>query len=502
PGVWYLMALHAPDVDVVGMTLPGVPNVIAGHNKAVAWGFTNVMMDDVDFFIERADPRDPGRYQTPGGNAAFTVFAESLQVKGRSEPVRFSVRVSRHGPIISDVDSRLKGSELLAMQWAAADTSRSMQAFPRFNRARNALELANAVRDFDNPHQNVVYADTAGNFGYVMGGRIPLRGARRRPPILPVPGWTGQWDWHGYLPATLYPNESNPSKGYIVTANNRQARSEVADLISNDWELPYRAMRIEQMIVARRKHSASTVHHMQLDVVDLLALRYKDAAVRAARAAGRAEIGAQLTAWNGMAERASHAAAHFYVWYETLRRDVAATLYGHAGGNISRDVLNTALDSGRIGWLGDRGKTALDSLARVAVLASDSIVGDKSWGELHEVVIVHALAEVAALEKVFNLNVGPAPHRGSPTTVNVAQYVVHGYPIRTSYGPSERHVVDMADIDGAGGFILPAGESGLPNSEHYADMFGRWRNGGLWVIPLDREGANRRIVHRMIIKPR
>ena len=502
PGVWYLMALHAPDLDVVGMTLPGVPNVVAGHNKAIAWGFTNVMLDDVDFFEERLDPADSSRYQTPSGSEPFTTFTETMKVKGREQPITFTVRVTRHGPIVSDVERRFRGGPLVAMQWVANDTSHTLMAIPRFNRAHSAAELLAAIPLFDDPHQNIVYADTAGHFGYQMSGRIPLRGARKRPPILPVPGWTGEWDWNGYIPFAEQPNAHDPVDGFAVTANNRQARTPVGDLISNDWELPYRALRIREMVLEKPKHDAASVHAMQLDVKDLLAVRYQKNAIAAATAAGDAEAQRALSAWDGTATRDSRAAPYFYVWYETLRRDVANTLYtGRRGANIPRDAMNAALDSGRILWLGPQGKGTLDSLSRVAMQKAVATARGKSWGDLHKVLIVHAMGEVAAVEKLLSLNVGPAPHQGSPTTVNVAQYSANGFPLTTSYGPSERHVVDMADIDGVGGFILPAGQSGLPGSEHYADMFERWRNGGLWRIPLDRKLAEQRVVHRMIIRP-
>jgi penicillin amidase len=505
PGVWYLMALHAPGLDVAGMTLPGVPNVIAGHNKAVAWGFTNVMLDDVDFFIERIDPNDSTRYLTPAGPRRFETITESLRVKGRERPLTFTVRTTRHGPIVSDVESRLRGTEVIAMQWAALESSHSLRAFPRFNRARSAAELLAAIPLFDNPHQNVVYADTAGRFGYQMAGRVPIRGARKRPPMVPVPGWTGEWDWQGYLPFVEHPALPQPASGYAVTANNRQARGAIGDLISNDWELPFRAMRIREMILngtgTGLKHDAASVHRMQLDVKDLLAVRYRAAAVRAARAAGLSEPSRQLASWDGVAAEGSTAAAYFYAWYETLRAEVARSLFGTRRGGIGRGPLNTLLDSGSLGWLGERGAIVLDSLSRWSMLKADSIARGKRWGDLHHVVIAHALAEAASVERLLSLNVGPAPHRGSTTTVNVAQYTAGSFPLRTSYGPSERHVVDMANVDGVGGFILPTGQSGLPGSEHYSDMFGRWHNGGLWLIPLDRGTAQARVVHKLVIRP-
>jgi penicillin amidase len=499
PGVWYLMALHASDVDVVGMTLPGVPHVIAGHNKAVAWGFTNVMMDDVDLFEERLDPNDRMRYLTPAGSEPFTIREERLRVKGRDSAVAFTVRTTRHGPVLSDVDQKLRGT-IIAVQWAALDTSRSFRAFYSLNRARTADEVRTAIRDFNNPHQNVVYADTAGNYGYQMGGRVPVRGNRKRPPQMPVPGWTGEWDWQGYLPFEEHPAAHNPANGYAVTANNRQARSAVGDLIGSDWDMPYRAARITEMARTNNPHDAASVHRMQLDVRDLLAVKYKRVAASAARVAGRAEAARLLEQWDGTASRDSRAAPYFYLWYEHLRREVPASLYGQRGRYFPRDALNAVLDSGRVLWAPARGKELLDSLAVASLVRADSLARGKTWGDVHQVVAAHVMGEVPALAKLLDLNVGPAPHQGSSTTVNVAQYIGGDkLPIRTSYGPSERHVVDMGNVDGAGGFILPTGQSGLPASPHYSDMFSRWRNGGLWLIPLDRAAAEARAVHRMRI---
>ena len=501
PGVWYLMALHAPEIEVAGMTIPGVPHVIAGHNRAVAWGFTNVMMDDIDLFVERLDPNDSTRYLTPMGSEPFITREERLRVKGRDSAVVFTVRSTRHGPVLSDVDERLKSSgTVIAVQWAALDTSRSFRAFAALNRARNANEVIQALRDFNNPHQNVVYADTAGNFGYQMAGRIPVRGKRLRPPTLPVPGWTGEWDWQGYLPFEEHPAAHNPASGYAVTANNRQVRGGVGDLIGNDWDMPFRAQRIREMVRSNNPHDAGSVHRMQLDVTDLLAIRYKSHAAAAARLASKPDIAEQLEQWDGQAARDSRVAPYFYIWYEHLRRAIAGTLYGSPG-FFPREAMNAVLDSGRVLWAGERGRALLDSLSAASMLHTDSVVRGRTWGDLHYVLAAHVLGEVKVVDRLLGLNVGPAPHQGSPTTVNVAQYLANDVPIRTSYGPSQRHVADMADIDGSGGFILPTGQSGLPGSPHYKDMFERWRNGGLWLIPLDRGAAEARTVHRMTIRP-
>ncbi|MGH7483788.1 MAG: penicillin acylase family protein, partial [Longimicrobiales bacterium] len=193
PPVWYLIALHAPGLDVAGMSLPGVPYVVAGHNRAIAWGFSNAGVDDVDLFIERLDPADPTRYLTPDGSAPFDVRVDTIRVKD-AEPRELTIRSTRHGPVLPS--SGAAGDDgVLALAWAAHAPSRTVEALPALNRAADWDAFLAAVRAFDNPHQNVVYADTGGRIGYAMGGRVPIRGDGRPAPLAPVPGWTGEFDW-------------------------------------------------------------------------------------------------------------------------------------------------------------------------------------------------------------------------------------------------------------------------------------------------------------------
>jgi penicillin amidase len=500
PSLWYLMALHGGGYDVAGMTLPGVPLVIAGHNRAVAWGFTNAELDDVDFFLIRPDSADAERYITRDGSQRFRIAAETLRVRGQPEPVTFEVRLTRHGPVLPAV----QGSDttlLVAMRWAGHDPAHTFRGIVGFNSARSAYDVVAAARLFDNPHQNVVYADSAGNFGYVMAGRIPMRGDGRRPPLLPVPGWTGEWDWNGYLPADRHPVVMNPAEGFVVTANNRQAAGAAADLITADWDMPYRAARIREMIAAQPGATADDVHRMQLDVRDGLAQRYVPRAIASMRAAGLAKWAEELEAWNFEARADSHAAAIFYIWYERLRTLTALQLYGSDGGWLSRGSFNALLDSAALPWLEERASTVLDSLMVRAALEADSITGDRDWGRLHTVSAEHALGVVSSLNRLLRLRVGPEPAAGSATTVNVASWDDGAPPFRANWGASQRHVVDLGDVDNAGGFILPTGQSGLSFESSYRDHWSRWRNGGLWRIPLDRSAAQQRIRYRLVLHP-
>lgn len=513
PSIWYLMALHASgggavdsagpigrlalrDLDVAGATLPGTPLVVLGHNRAIAWGMTNAYVDDADFFIERLDPADPTRYLTPDGSRPFEVVPETLWVKGRDEPVLFDVRRTRHGPVMTEAEDRL-GDEVIAVQWTALAPTGTATALAMLNLARDWDEVVAAVDRFDDPHQNVVYADTAGNIGYYMGGTVSLRANGARPPVLPVPGWDGAWDWSGALPIERHPHALNPERGYVVTANNRQAAGEVGDLVSTDWQEPFRAVRIEEMIEAAGIMDVDAVHRMQLDVRDALAVRYLDRAIRAAEAAGLDERVRMLQDWEGDATADSRAAAYFYNWYERLRADLAADLYGRPGGYFPRNPMMSILESRAVPWREDP-EAAFRSLAEEAARRADDAVGERRWSELNRVAHAHALGQVGILERTLGLNIGPVGHHGSPTTVNVAHYALMfpagPVPWTTRAGPSLRHVVDMAALDERGGFIIGTGQSGLPFSGHYADQFRAWRTGGLSAIPLTRAAAEASLV--------
>jgi penicillin amidase len=508
PSLWYLMALHVADgeLDVVGMTLPGAPFVVAGHSRAVAWGFTNAMVDDVDLFEERVDPRDPGAYLTPAGSAPFETVEELIDVRGRDAPDTLRLRRTRHGPVLTDAEDLGPGDRLLSLRWVAHEPSRSFSALRSMNRARTAAELVAAVADFTNPHQNVVYADTAGDWGYVMGGRVPVPAAGALPPLLPVPGWTGEWDWTSYLPRDAHPAERAPARGWIVTANNRQTAAPAGERVTRRWFGPWRAARITTMIEDAVRSGepldAASVHAMQLDVLDAHALRYRDLAADAAERAGVPAAAATLRAWDLRAAPDSRGAALYYLWLERVQRGLARDLYGGGWSWMPSSAVDAALDAGAAPWAAPgEGAAVLRRILGEAAEYADSVAAGRAWGEIHTVRAAHALGTVAAVQTVFDVNVGEVPHGGSRTTVNVAHYEGGGDHKVSAYGPSQRHVVDLGDVDGAGGFILPTGQSGNPMSEHYADQFERWQQGGLWPIPLERGAAEARAVHRMRLIP-
>jgi len=477
PNIWFLVGLHAPGYDVVGMSIPGAPGVVAGHSTAVAWGFTNAMVDDSDFFIEEVNPDNPEEYRTPEGWAPFESREEVIRVKG-ADPVTMTVRATRHGPVITPVEDRA-GDRILAFQWVAHAPARTFQALTGMGQARNAEEFLQAMRDFDNPHQNVVFADTAGAWGYWMGGHVPLR-ASGPPPQLPVPGWTGEHDWVGWVPFEEKPHVLAPARGYIATANN-----------AGGWFGPYRAQRISELIEAGEIHDTESLLSIQMHAGSAFTDRYLGDAVSAFRRAGLEELAEGLEEWDGEAGLESRQATLFHSWWMALRTRFREHYYQGEGGYFPDRMVEMALE----------GEIELpDGMAEDAARAAEEFA-DLPWGEAHQLTLVHPMAEVPLVGSLLEFGRTGIPRVGDGYSVNVAPFNGDHPPFRSAYGPSQRHVVDMADPDGSGGFILPGGESGYPANAHSFDQLELWLGGRLWLLPTGRSRVEERTVATVRLEP-
>lgn len=493
PNIWYLIGLHAPGLDVVGESLPGAPGVIGGHTAGVAWGYTNATVDDSDFFIERVDPADSSRYLTPEGSEPFRVREESIRVRGRDQPVRLVVRETRHGPIMTPVEA-VPGDELLAYRWGAYEPSTTFDGLLGLNRANSAADVVAALRHFTSPYQNVVFADTAGDFGYWLAGAIPQRRSGS-PPLLPVPGWTGEHDWTGTVPFESNPHVLNPASGFIASANNRQSWDSLALLISpGRWERPYRAQRITELLEARNDHDRQSARAMQRDVQSGFIARYRDRASAAFRSSGLDSLAGALDTWDGRATIESTETTLFYAWIESLRDDMRGRFYRESGGYgyFPRYMVERGLDEGGAG---------MDSLAASAALEVAG-TGMLPWGRAHTLHVSHPFETIPVLGSLLGFGRHDIPRGGDPYTVDVAAFNGSAPPFEVTAGPSQRSVADLADLRGGGEFILPGGQSGRPASRHSWDQFERWQRGGLWRMPLDRDAVEAREVSRLTLLPR
>ena len=489
PNIWFLVGLHAPGYDAVGMSIPGAPGIVAGHSKAVAWGFTNAMVDDSDFFIEKVNPENPDEYLTPDGWTSFETREETIQVKG-GDAVSLTVRSTRHGPVITPVENRA-GDQILAFQWVAHSQAGTFQALLGMTQAQNADEFLEAMRDFDDPHQNVVFADTAGAWGYWMGGRVPLR-ASGTPPHLPVPGWTGEHDWIGWVPFEEKPHVLTPERGYIATGNNAQGRDERALRVTDGgWFGPFRAQRISELLEAQEFHDAESLLAIQMDPGSAFVDRYIGHAVEAFRSAGFEDLATRLESWDHLAELESTEATLFHSWWRALRQSMMEDFYDGGRGHFTSEVVMAALDGDLEFPVG----ITEDAARRASEFA------EIPWGEAHTLTLDHPLSVVPVVGNLLKFGRSGMPRVGGPYSVNVGPFSGTQPPFRSVYGPSQRHIVDMADPNGSGGFILPGGESGYPANPHSFDQLKLWQEGRLWLLPTERQSVEARSVARVRLEP-
>ncbi|MGW8282728.1 MAG: penicillin acylase family protein, partial [Gemmatimonadota bacterium] len=514
PSLWYLAALHGANdrFSVAGFTLPGVPGVVVGHNRNVAWGFTNGMVDDVDFVVESLS-EDGLRYRDRVDGEWVWIEIETrtdtVPVRGRT-PELVRVRSTRRGPLLSDVLDGI-GADL-SVQWVAADATVSSIGLHGLNRADGAEALDEAVRQFGRPHQNVVYAGRDGTIGYRLGGRIPLREGRDG--AIPVPADSASAVWDGFWPTDAHPAERNPRRGYIATANNLQARG-LGRSISSDYAAPLRALRITQALEVRRDWSVEATYALQHDTRSLLADRTLERAVRAARRLGLDAEAARLESWDRHVRIESQAAPLFYSWFYRLRALVAADEFGAAPEWAFfplEAILRTLEEGDGNAWIDDVSTPEVESLEQLedrALKDALRVTAGATWGELHQERHTHPLGSVSWLNRLLGLDIGPYPSGGGPNTLRPDDYRVWAAldagswtpPWLSEYGPSERFVAEVLPDRIAGRFLIPTGQSGNPLSDHYRDMNPRWRAGDLIDVPLDEESARARSVNTYTFVP-
>ena len=490
PNIWYVMGLHAPEIDVVGTSVAGMPGIVLGHTPGVAWGFTNAYLDDMDLFVERVDPADTTRYLTPEGSAPFEQRIEEIWVRGREVPDTIVVRSTRHGPVMTPVEPRA-GEDLLSLQWIAHDTTHAQRALLKLLRVQTAGELLLAMQDMDVAHQNVVFADTAGAWGYWMAGRIPVRptGTAR---LLPVPGWTGEGDWLGYLPFSEHPHQLAPERGFIATANNRQSWAPVSWQVSEEvWAEPFRAMRITERLSAGRNLTADSMAALQNDVTSSFAQRYLPAAVRAFQGAGYDSIAASLETWDGAHTLDDTRAPVFHAWVRALQGQLRRAELGSDEAFFPRSLVERRLDA----------EAVADELAVEAAREARAQVAGMSWGQVHTLTLDHPLAAVPALRTLFGFGRVGVPRQGGPHTVDVAEMSGSAPAWVVRWGASQRHVVDMADPDATGTFVIPGGASGWPGDDLTMSQFDRWLAGERISVPLSRERVEARTIARLQLRP-
>ncbi len=538
PSIWYENHLVSPELQVTGVSFPGVPAVVIGHNEHIAWGFTNSFFDVQDLFVEKFDPDDPTQYEYKGKWEKAEFAREEIRVKGEAAARAVAIVTTRHGPIINPISAiTAKQPAAIALRWTAHDEGNLQRAIMRINRARNWGEFCDALRDWTVPSQNMVYADREGNIGFYTPGNMPTRA--KPTPLTPVPGWTGEYEWTGRVPHDELPHALNPKQHYIVSANNQMVGKEYPHYLAAETMNGFRARRIEDMLTAKEKLSADDFARMQIDLycapakpfcellTKLSAEILDQPALSAAKDKARQALDG-VKNWDYVLSADSAAATVYEVTqYYAVRRvfepwlgDLTDHFIGVGFRPILSDMVVTYMDRSMLilqsilikderEWFKSADGEPLTRVAILALALSDAIAylqkavgGDASgwaWGKVHPASFPHPMGAVKPLDKIFNR--GPYPYGGDPHTVWQASWVPK-LPIQPDGGftPSYRQIVDLSDWD-ASRAIHTTGQSGHPASKHYDDMIPMWLKGEYHPMLWAREKVEANAEAKLVLEP-
>jgi penicillin G amidase len=516
PAVWWEAHVVSDRLNITGVTIPGIPFIVIGHNERLGWGLTNVGTDVQDFFIERLDASRQ-RYQVGNDWQPLKVRRHEIHVRGRDEPVIFEVRSTRHGPILNpdrwreiyagdSADPGALAETVFALKWDAVLDGSSAGAFEALARAANWKEFVGAVRLFTAPAQNFVYADVDGNIGYATSGLIPVRTGFDG--SVPVPGWPVDADWHGWVDMSLLPAVLNPESGQIVTANNEIDRA-LPFVVTRDWVAPFRAQRITELLADRRKLDVRAMQDIQADITS----RSADWILKSIELPDSLK---ELRTWDRRVDDRPVAmlfeAFEEALWRRTFADDMPGTLYEQFyryAANERFAGLHAVIGDARSPWFDDRStpsvvETRDDIVARAG---EDALSGPRRrfgefsqwrWDEAHAVKFSHPLGGGGRLLDWF-FSRGPFPIAGDSMTVNKTTTDLRR-PYATSEAASYRQILDIGAWDHSLA-VTTTGQSGHPRSPHYFDQNVLWRQGRYRAVPFTRDAVNAATVSQLQLVP-
>lgn len=531
PSIWYQVGLHCAPVTAdcsyaaVGVSFASAPGIVIGHNDRIAWGFTNTEQDVSDLYIIKVNPDNPDQYEMNGEWVDMQVVEETVEVGG-GDPIVLPVRITQFGPIISDSYGDLEtldetsGLDLpenyaIALRWTALEPGSTFEGVLEFARAQNWDEFRQAARKMVVPAQNLVYADVDGNIGYQMPGNVPIRAAGDG--RYPVPGWTDEYAWTGYIPFEDLPNVYNPPADYIATANNAIVGADYPYRLADVWAYGYRAQRIVDMLTqAGQGIDMAAVEKMQTDSMNLgaeetlpylMAVDLGDAHLD--------EVRGILAGWDFQQTVDSGPAALYNAFWKHLLavtfHDELPEDYWPTGGGRWFTVVKDLLPDVNNAWWDDVSTPVVenrDDMLRAAFADAVSELEDTlgkdpatwRWGDLHTITFAHQVMSDFPLGIAKLFNRGPYEVPGGSSIVNA----IGGDASRPDYTvdhiPSKRTIMDLSDWE-ASMQINATGNSGHAYDVHNDDMAPLWAAGEYLPMHWDRTAIEADAESHLVLMP-
>ena len=495
PAIWYMAHMEAPGLNVIGATLPGIPAVVLGRTDKFAWSFTNTGPDVQDLYIEQLDPKNPGVYRGPEGPLPFKVRQEIIDIKGQP-PLRFLVKETRHGPVISESYARAKRAIdtdrfALSLRWTALDIeNQSVAGLLDMNHAKDLDAFKQALRKNYAPMQNVVMADVDGNISLQTAGVAPKRTLHHGLyGVAPALSWEKQYDWTGYVPFDQLPSSNNPDTNWIATANQKILSNNDPNPLTGDWDLPTRYDRIVELIKGKSVHDLASMKSMQADTLSLGATPLLELFKSAQSKHPLAQQAIELSRnFDGDMKIDSTGALIFNAWADQLSRKLFSRLAylftENYGARNFRQPLILQLQNPDSPWCNDPRTEQIETCADTSNAAFDNALEQLSaqfgnnpknwaWGNAHIAISEHRpFSKVPLLGSMFNLT---QAFPGDSFSINVGRLELlrAENPFETKQAPSLRTLFDLSDLEQSL-FIYQTGQSGWVQSKLYRNMSGLW----------------------------
>jgi penicillin amidase len=511
PGIWFQMHQVIPGkLNVTGVAVPGAPFIVAGHNEKIAWGMTNLMVDDVDLFSEKINPDNMNQYLFNGEWKDMKVKKEIIRIKGGNADTLF-IKNTHRGPVISGF--REINDAVLSMRWSGYDMSDELKGVYMLNRASDWNEFRSAISFFNSISQNFAYADVDGNIGINTGGGVPLR--KFNGSIIRV-GDTEESDWKGYVPFDQLPSSYNPENYFVSSANNKTVSDDYPYYISFRFYVPYRINRIREMLNEKEILGLDDFKRMITDQhSDYAALLTPYILKLKSRQPEMSSIEADafkiLTEWDYDMNKDKTAPTIFEFFSINLARnllgDELGDLFSQLPGSIKDYYIYRILETGPDQWVDDVNTPQIETLDDIIFRSFKDVIkilsdeygtdaGKWNWGNIHKITLEHPMASVKILDRIFKLNSDQFGIGGSNHTVCPYTYK-EGFVV--SDGASERHIFNTADWDESF-TVIPTGASGIPASEFYLSQTKTYLEGKFYKDAFSEKAVKAAASYTLVLK--